>query len=146
MGNGVEVQRRVQGEVCVRSLEAKSSKVRVAPSPGVQQGSNGIVGRGARRRSSRINKEGREHRGRDSPKRSSKGLPMLVVGIDVGAEVHHVAVVDQSEAVVTKPTAFEEDAVPQVTRNSSRCWRAPEHGVAKTYPWRRRARRSKARW
>jgi hypothetical protein len=25
---------------------------------------------------------------------------MLVVGIDVGAEVHHVAVVDQSEAVV----------------------------------------------
>ena len=36
---------------------------------------------------------------------------MLVVGIDVGAEVHHVAVVDQSEAVVVKPTAFEETAV-----------------------------------
>ena len=35
---------------------------------------------------------------------------MLVAGIDVGAEVHHVAVVDQSEAVVTKPTAFEETA------------------------------------
>ena len=35
---------------------------------------------------------------------------MLVVGIDVGAEVHHVAVVDQSEAVVVKPTAFGEDA------------------------------------
>ena len=35
---------------------------------------------------------------------------MLVVGIDVGAEVHHVAVVDQSEAVVVKPTAFEENA------------------------------------
>lgn len=35
---------------------------------------------------------------------------MLVAGIDVGAEVHHVAVVDQSEAVVTKPTAFEESA------------------------------------
>jgi transposase len=35
---------------------------------------------------------------------------MLVAGIDVGAEVHHVAVVDQSEAVVVKPTAFEETA------------------------------------
>jgi transposase len=35
---------------------------------------------------------------------------MLVAGIDVGAAVHHVAVVDQSEAVVTKPTAFEESA------------------------------------
>ena len=35
---------------------------------------------------------------------------MLVVGIDVGAEAHHVAVVDQAEAVVTKPTDFEESA------------------------------------
>jgi transposase len=67
------------------------------------------VGRGARR-SSRINKEGREHRGRDSLKRSSKGLLTLVVGIDVGAELHQVAVVDESGAVVTKPTAFEETA------------------------------------
>jgi transposase len=29
----------------------------------------------------------------------------------VGAEVHQVAVVDESEAVVTKPTAFEENAL-----------------------------------
>ena len=36
---------------------------------------------------------------------------MLVAGIDVGAEVHHVAVVDESEAVVTQPTAFAENAV-----------------------------------
>ena len=106
---GIEVERRVPGEMRVSGLEAKSSEIRVAPSPGVQQCSNGIVGRGARR-GSRINKEGREHRGRDSPKRSSKGLPMLVAGIDVGAEVHHVAVLDQSEAVVIKPTAFEETA------------------------------------
>jgi transposase len=35
---------------------------------------------------------------------------MLVAGVDVGAEVHQVAVVDESEAVVTKPTAFEESA------------------------------------
>src|SRR5262249_47278942 len=88
----------------------KSSKLRVARSPGVQLCSNGIRGRGASR-SSRMNKEGREHRGRDSPKRSWKGVPMLVVGIDVGAEVHHVAVVDESEAVVTKPTGFEESAL-----------------------------------
>jgi hypothetical protein len=107
--NGIEVERRVAGEVRVKGLEAKSSETRVTPSPGVQQCSNGILGRGARR-SSRINKEGREHRGRDSPKHSSKGLAMLVAGIDVGAEVHHVAVVDQSEAMVTKPTVFEESA------------------------------------
>ena len=36
---------------------------------------------------------------------------MLVAGIDVGAEVHHVAVVDESEAVVTQPTAFAENAL-----------------------------------
>jgi hypothetical protein len=35
---------------------------------------------------------------------------MLVAGIDVGAEVRHVAVVEQSEVVVTKPTVFEESA------------------------------------
>jgi transposase len=35
---------------------------------------------------------------------------MLVAGIDVGAEVHQVAVVDESDGVVTKPTAFEETA------------------------------------
>ena len=33
MGNGLEVHRRVPGEVCVSVLEAKSSKMRVAPSP-----------------------------------------------------------------------------------------------------------------
>jgi transposase len=34
---------------------------------------------------------------------------MLVVGIDVGAEVHHVAVVDEAEVAIVKPTAFTED-------------------------------------
>jgi Transposase len=109
MSEGVKVQRRLQEEGRVSGQEAKSSEIRVAPSPGVQQSSNGILGRAARRRS-RIDKEGREHRGRDSPNRSAKGLCLLVAGIDVGAEVHHVAVVDQSEAVVDKPTAFGEDA------------------------------------
>jgi transposase len=35
---------------------------------------------------------------------------MLVAGIDIGAEVHHVAVVDEDERVVVKPTAFAEDS------------------------------------
>jgi transposase len=35
---------------------------------------------------------------------------MLVVGIDVGAEVHQVAVIDATEAVIVKPTPFAEDA------------------------------------
>src|SRR5438445_7986087 len=75
IGEGVKVRRRVPGEGRVSGLEAKSSEIRVAPSPGVQQSSNGILGRAARR-SSRIDKEGREHCGRDSPNRSSKGLSM----------------------------------------------------------------------
>jgi len=35
---------------------------------------------------------------------------MLVVGIDVAAEVHQVAVIDATEAVIVKPTPFAEDA------------------------------------
>ena len=35
---------------------------------------------------------------------------MLVAEIDVGADVYHFAVVEQSEAAVTKPTAFKETA------------------------------------
>lgn len=35
---------------------------------------------------------------------------MLVAGIDVGAELHHVAVVDEAETVVVKATSFAEDA------------------------------------
>jgi transposase len=35
---------------------------------------------------------------------------MLVAGIDIGAESHHVAVVDRAEAVVVKATAFAENA------------------------------------
>ena len=50
--NGIEVERRVPGEVSVGAFEAKSSKTRVAPSPGIQRGSNGIMGRGS---NSRIN-------------------------------------------------------------------------------------------
>src|SRR6516162_7967721 len=59
---------------------------------------------------------------------------MLVAGIDVGAEVHQVAVVDESEAVVTKPTAFEENALGlcQVIRaagaSRSTGWRRPAPG------------------
>jgi hypothetical protein len=69
---------------------------------------------------------------------------MLVVGIDVGAEVHQVAVVDESDAVVTKPTAFEESA-PGYEKLFALLARAGARG-GKTCPWRRLARRSKARW
>jgi transposase len=34
---------------------------------------------------------------------------MLVAGIDIGAEVHHVAVVDEAEAAIVKPTPFPEN-------------------------------------
>jgi hypothetical protein len=56
-------------------------------------------------------KEGREHRGRDSRLRSSKGPYILAAGIDIRAELHHVAMVDEAEAVVVKATPFAEDAV-----------------------------------
>jgi transposase len=36
---------------------------------------------------------------------------MMVVGIDIGAELHHVAVVDEAGAMVVKATPFAEDAV-----------------------------------
>src|SRR5690349_22386997 len=88
--------------------EAKSSKVRLAPSPGVQLSSDGIPRRECSR-SPRMCKCEREHLGRDSRTTASKGQLMLVVGIDVGAEVHHVAVVDEAEVAIVKPTAFTED-------------------------------------
>jgi transposase len=36
---------------------------------------------------------------------------MLVVGIDIGGELHHVAVVDEAGAMVVKATPFAENAV-----------------------------------
>src|ERR1700722_13740224 len=81
-GEGVEVQRRLPGEGRVSGQEAKSSEIRLAPSPGVQQSSNGIPGR-VHGRSPRINKEGREHPGRESRARSSRGPYTLVAGIDI---------------------------------------------------------------
>src|SRR5216684_4425225 len=76
MDEGVKVRRRYSGEGRRSVLEAGSSQIRLAPSPGVQQGSNGIQGR-AGGRSPRMYKEGREHRGRDSRAKSSKGPQIL---------------------------------------------------------------------
>jgi hypothetical protein len=58
---------------------------------------------------------------------------MLVAGIDVGAEVHHVALVDECEAVVTRPTAFEENApgyekLFALLARRSTGWRRPAPG------------------
>jgi hypothetical protein len=70
---------------------------------------------------------------------------MLVAGIDLGAEVHHVAMVDDAEAVVVKATPFAEDAAGY-QKLFELLARAPAHGVAETCPWRRRAGRQSARW
>jgi hypothetical protein len=69
---------------------------------------------------------------------------MLVVGIDVASEVHQVAVIDETESVVVKPTPFAEDAAG--FRSCLSFWREPAHGVAETCPWRWGARSQSARW
>src|SRR5690348_3041491 len=104
----INVDRRSSGGGRRADTEAKSSKVRLAPSPGVQLSSDGIPRRECSR-SPRMCKCEREHLGRDSRTTASKGQLMLVVGIDVGAEVHHVAVVDEAEVAIVKPTAFTEE-------------------------------------
>jgi len=70
---------------------------------------------------------------------------MLVAGIDVGAELHHFAVVDEAEKVVVKATSFAEDAAGY-QKLFELLGRAPAHGVAQTCPWRRRASGQSTRW
>lgn len=51
-----------------------------------------------------------EHRRRGSPARLSERVPMRFAGIDIAAETHVVAVVDEAGAVLVKPTPITEDA------------------------------------
>jgi transposase len=51
-----------------------------------------------------------EHRSRGSRPRPSEGSSTRFAGIDIAAETHVVAVVDETGAVVVKPTPFGEDA------------------------------------
>lgn len=69
---------------------------------------------------------------------------MLVAGIDVGAELHHFAVVDEAEKVVVKATSFAEDAAGY--QKLFELLGRPAHGVAQTCPWRRRASGQSTRW
>src|SRR5262245_63690957 len=80
--------------------------MRLAPSPGAQD-SDGIL---RRPRRPRVDKREHEHRRRGSRSTSSEGLRMRFVGIDVAAERHVVAVVDETDRVLLKATPFTEDA------------------------------------
>src|SRR5262249_13359941 len=98
--------RRDPGEGRRMLHEAQSSELRVAPSPGAQA-SDGIL---RRRRRPRVDKCEYEHRLRGSRPAPSERTPMRCVGIDVAAERHVVAAVDESNQVLLKPTPFTEDA------------------------------------
>src|SRR5262245_21742690 len=80
--------------------------MRLAPSPGAQD-SDGIL---RRPRRPRVDKREHEHRQRGSRSTPSERLRMRFVGIDVAAERHVVAVVDERDRVLLKATPFTEDA------------------------------------
>src|SRR5262249_3513951 len=94
------------GEGRRSALEAESSAVRLAPSTGAP-GSNGIL-RPAQPRP-RMHKLERGHRLRGSRPPPSERSGMRFVGIDIAAETHVMAAVDESAGVVIKATPFSED-------------------------------------
>src|SRR5262245_9134201 len=98
--------RRDPGEGRRAGAEASSSGLRVAPSPGALS-SNGILRRSTR---PRMHKHEREHRPRGSRPRPSVRSGMRFAGIDIAAETHTVAIVDEAGMVLVKPTPFAEDA------------------------------------
>src|SRR5215475_6471492 len=103
---GITERRRDPGEGRRVGLEARSSVMRLAPSPGAQD-SDGIL---RRPRRPRVDKREHEHRQRGSRSCPSERMRMRFVGIDVAAERHVVAVVDEADRVVIKATPFSEDA------------------------------------
>src|SRR3990172_7244853 len=104
--SGVQCQGRDPGEGRRRLLEAQSSGRRMAPSTGVQ-GSDGIPRRLAR---PRMHKHEQGHRPRGSRIPPSERSPMRFAGIDIAAEIHVVALVDEHGALLVKPPPFGEDA------------------------------------
>src|SRR5512142_2455149 len=106
--SGVERDRRVPGEGRRGVLEASSSEVRLTLSPGVPC-SNGIPRRSSKR--PRIDKREHDHRLRGSrPPPSRRSERVRFAGIDIAAETHFVAVVDEASTTVVKPASFTEDA------------------------------------
>src|SRR5262249_44859829 len=93
--------------------------MRLAPSPGAQD-SDGIL---RRRRRPRVDKREHEHRLRGSRSTPSEEMRMRFMGIDVAAERHVVAVVDETNRVLLKATPFTEDA--EGRPSCSGCWGCP---------------------
>src|SRR6266478_8325543 len=93
--------------VAAGRAEGKSLCARLAPSSGAQ-GSNGIQRRTQR---PRMDKQEREFRLRGSGNRVvERGRLMRFAGIDVGAERHMVAVVDEETQVLCRSSPFGEDS------------------------------------
>lgn len=100
------MRRRDPGEGRRGPHEAMSSGLREAPSPGAPD-SNGIPRRPGR---PRMHKHEIEHRRRGSPGAPSERAQMRFAGIDIAAEMHVVAVIDDGGTVLVKPTPCAEDA------------------------------------
>ena len=106
------------------------SRVRLALSPGVQLSSNGILGARPQAQS-RMYKCGREHRGRRLPNHVER-TAHVGGGIDIGSEAHHVAVVDEAQAALVKPTPFAEDVAD--SRTAGVIGASRRLGLARTCP------------
>src|SRR5713226_9017011 len=93
--------------VAAGRAEGKSLCARLAPSSGAQ-GSNGIQRRKGR---PRMDKQEREFRLRGSGNQVGKGGRLMrFAGIDVEAERHMVAVVDEESRVLCRSSPFGEDS------------------------------------
>jgi transposase len=93
--------------VAAGRAEGKSLCARLAPSSGAQ-GSNGIQ---RRKRRPRMDKQEREFRLRGSGNRPNEaGGMMRFAGIDIGAERHMAAVLDEQGEVLCRSSPFGEDA------------------------------------
>src|SRR6202045_2969044 len=92
--------------VAAGRAEGKSLCARLAPSSGAQ-GSNGIQRRRGR---PRMDKQEREFRLRGPNRVKEGGRMMRFAGIDIGAERHMVAVLDEQGEVLCRSSPFGEDA------------------------------------
>src|SRR5713101_1053635 len=93
--------------VAAGRAKGKSLCARLAPSSGAQ-GSNGIQ---RRKRRPRMDKQEREFRLRGTGNRVKEGGGMMrFAGIDIGAERHMVAVLDEQGEVLCRSSPFGEDA------------------------------------
>ena len=93
--------------VAAGRAEGKSLCARLAPSSGAQ-GSNGIQ---RRERRPRMDKQEREFLLRGTGNRVKEGGGMMrFAGIDIGAERHMVAVLDEQGEVLCRSSPFGEDA------------------------------------